>query len=223
MAKENPAIKPRPKLTFVQWIVFTIVFAVIVFGFQTFGLIKFPSFNKNNSGSSNFQDGSSTNNNNVVSTNNPVSGKPSSNTDTQKLFLKIDSGECKSYREVETKNDGIAIDTIIVGSGSAGGRVGDGIVITTNPGYTGGYLGHTDFGEGLSCSSWTAKKSQGADYSYECVREQGQPFTTTWTIIAQGPNYATKLGRERSIYLMGYHDGTQPVQLAFSCLTNGGW
>ncbi len=53
MAKTIPAIKPRPKMTLVQWIVFTIVFAVIVFGFQTFGIINFPSFGTSNSGNSN--------------------------------------------------------------------------------------------------------------------------------------------------------------------------
>jgi hypothetical protein len=46
-------IKPRPKLTLGQWLVFTIVFAVLVYGLQTFGIINFPSFGTSNSGNSN--------------------------------------------------------------------------------------------------------------------------------------------------------------------------
>lgn len=50
MAKENPAIKPRPKLTFGQWIIVIILTPVLLFGLHLTGVVNIPFFNTSNSG-----------------------------------------------------------------------------------------------------------------------------------------------------------------------------
>jgi len=59
MAKENPTIKPRPKLTFGQWIFVIVGAAILLYGLHLTGIAYIPFFDTSNSGNSNsnVQDG----------------------------------------------------------------------------------------------------------------------------------------------------------------------
>jgi len=50
MAKENPAIKPRPKLTFGQWILALVFAAILLFGLHLAGIVNIPFLSTSDSG-----------------------------------------------------------------------------------------------------------------------------------------------------------------------------
>lgn len=136
---------------------------------------------------------------------------------TEKGFIKIDSGGCKIHEETQPPYPWVY--SLIVGSGSAGGQVGDSFDITSyiTRGWTNNY---SQIGIGISCSSWTKKEN--VPFSSTCIREAGQPYTTDWTITLEGPAYLKERAVESSEGLSGYlRSASQPSQrayLEFKCI-----
>lgn len=137
---------------------------------------------------------------------------------TGKEFLKIDSGECKIYEETQPPYP--TVYSLIVGSGSVAGQVGDSFWIGSNPIY-GWVRNYSQVGIGISCSSWTKKEDPQAAFSNGCIREAGQPFKTDWTITLEGPSYLKENAIERSVALEGYLTSTsQDGYLEFKCISD---
>jgi len=73
MAKENPSIKPKPKMTFGQWALALLFTAILLFGLNLTGIVSIPFFDTFSFGNSD--------NNNVASIDNAVA--PVKDTTTQ--------------------------------------------------------------------------------------------------------------------------------------------
>lgn len=162
MAKENPAIKPRPKLTFGQWALALLFAAILLFGLHLTGVVSIPFFNNFN-----FQGGSSTTTNNNAASTDDAPATPS---------IKIESATATLLRVEEFSSTVTHICTVKMSGTIAGppcsflsfsqGRLPDG-----RPG-----LELYPF----KCPSWRYWGT-----SPICSRDPDAPTSTAWSITTE--------------------------------------
>jgi len=162
MAKENPPIKPKPKMTFGQWALALLFTAILLFGLNLTGIVSIPFFDTFSSGNSNAHDDTPTTSNND---NTPVT--PS---------IKIESASAtlikvEHYGDLETRTCTLEMSGTIQGPACSFLSFSQGRLSNGRPG-----LELYPF----KCPSWRYWGT-----SPICSRDPDAPTSTAWSITKE--------------------------------------